>query len=70
MAEGEQGGGLPDAARTEARAGPELGAEIERRAKHRDIRLDGVPVRLVGILAEGADADERKVEAARFVSVR
>ena len=62
VADCEELGGVPEALRSEARAGADLGAEIERRAHDRDIGLDGVPVRLMRLLHEGVDADERQVE--------
>ena len=70
VTEGEKGRRFPDAAWAETGTRAELGAEIERCSKHGDIRLDGIPVRLVGVFAEGCDADEWQIEAARFVSVR
>ena len=69
MAEGEQGGGFADGARSEAGAGAPLGAAVEGCAKDRDIRVDGVPVRLVGIFAEGADADKRQVQTSGLVRI-
>ena len=52
MAEGEQRRGLADAPRAEARAGAVLRAAIERRAHHRDVGVDGVPVGTGGALAK------------------
>ena len=43
MAEGEQGRGLADGARSEARAGAVLRPHVERHAEHRDIGVDVVP---------------------------
>ena len=69
MAEGEQGGGLTDRARSEAGAGAPLGAAVEGRTEDRDIRVDSVPVGLVEILAEGTDADERQVQTPGFIRI-
>ena len=62
VADCEELRGVPESFRPEARAGADLGAEIERRAHDGDIGLDGVPVRPVRLLHEGRDADERQVE--------
>ena len=69
MAEGEQRGGLADGARPETGAGTPLGAAVEGRAEDRDIGVDGVPIRLVGVFAEGADADEWQVQAAGLIGI-
>ena len=69
MAKGEQRGGLADGAGPEAGARAPLRAEVEGRADHGDIRVDRVPIEAERRFAEGADADERQVEAAGLVSV-
>ena len=69
VAEGEQRRGLADGARAEAGAGAPLGAEVEGRAEHGDVGVDGVPVELKRVLAEGRDADEGQVQPAVVVGV-
>ena len=69
MAEGEQGRGIADGARTEAGAGAPLRAEVEGRAEDGDVGLDPVPVEAERILAEGRNPDEGEIEPAGLVSV-
>jgi len=66
LADCEELRGVPESFRPEARAGADLGAEIERRAHDGDIGLDGVPVRLMRLFHEGVNADEWQVEPGRF----
>ena len=61
-ADGEELRGVAEPPGPEARAGADLGAEVEGRAHDRDIGIDGVPVLLVRLLHEGRDADERQIE--------
>ncbi len=58
VAEGEQRRGLADRARPEARAGAVLRAHVERRAEHRDVGVDPIPVEADRLLGEGAVTDE------------
>ncbi|MCY1244097.1 hypothetical protein D9M72_571510 [compost metagenome] len=69
MTEGEEGGGFADRARPEAGAGAPLGAAVEGGAEDRHVGVDRVPVRLVGIFAEGADADKRQVQSSGFIGI-
>ena len=69
VAEGKQRRGFADAAGTEPGACAPLGSEIEGRSEDRDVCIDGRPVRLIGCLGEGRNADKGQVQPAGFVAV-
>ena len=69
LADGEELRGVAESLRPEARAGADLGAEVEGRAHDGDIGVDGVPVRLVRLLHEGRNADEGEIEPGAFRGV-
>jgi hypothetical protein len=58
VAEREQGRGLADRARAEARAETVLRAHVVGHAEHGDVGVERVPVETGRPLAEGAMADE------------
>src|SRR5829696_10509476 len=69
MAEREQCRSLADRAWAEAGAGAPLRAHVIRSSEHRHVGVDAVPVDVIGPFAEGAEPDERQVEAACLVTV-
>ena len=69
VSERKQGGGFADGTGAESRAGAILGSHIERRAENGDVRINAFPVKVGGLLSEGAVSDEGKVEASGLVGV-
>ena len=69
MTERKQRRCLTDRARPKARTRAELRAHVIGDAENGDLRIDPVPVRADRALAEGAVADEGKIEAAGVVGV-
>ena len=69
MTERKQGRGFTDRARSKARSRAVLRTHVIGDAENGDIRIDPLPVRADRALAEGAVADEGKIEAAGVVGV-
>ncbi len=69
VAEAEQGGRLAHPARAKARAAAVLRARIEWCAKDRHIRIEPLPVGLIGPFAEGRDPHEWQIQPAAFIAM-